>query len=95
MRTTNLKAMHSSLYFYNKYVITSVLLLCLFGTVISTFDPSNSKTYLFTCTSNEDSNHPVQPRSLIRILTCDLRVTHDAKFLHGDSEYSDQTVRPY
>ena len=31
------------------------------------FDPQNKKTYLLTCTTNEVSNQPAHPRSLIRL----------------------------
>ena len=33
----------------------------------STYGPQREKTYLLTCTSNDDSNQPAHPRSLIRI----------------------------
>ena len=34
---------------------------------VNSFEQQRKKTYLLTCASNEDSNQPVYPRSLIRV----------------------------
>ena len=36
-------------------------------TDLRTNEPKREKTYLLTCTPNEDSNQPAHPRSLIRV----------------------------
>ena len=54
------------------------------------FEPEHDKTNKMACAPSEDLDQPRQPPSLISAFAV---VANDPKFLHADSEVSDQTRR--
>ena len=64
-----------------------------FNKMISTCEPRHDKTNTNESARSEDSDQPEHSPSLIRVFSCSQWVAKDPRFLHADSEDSDQTGR--
>ena len=54
-------------------------------------EPQHDKNNEMTCAPSEDSGQPGHPPSLIRVIACVLWIAKDLRFVHADSESSDQS----